>query len=248
MVVLAVTATSHRWKLAATVALTATWIVGSFYYQLAWPLATKALVLAGCGAMLGLLAWRGQRGHAAPDNTGAQASAKAQATALQRWVPWLIALTAASTLAVTNIGIVQKERTIAQGRRAFVELAPVDPRSLMQGDYMRLNFKLPFRGRNQWTADRLMGERLYAIGRLDERGIVQWLRIDSAVQTLTPEEQRFELTPRNGQWTLVTDAWYFREGDGQRWEKARYGEFRVEPDGRALLVGMADAQLRPIQP
>ena len=40
----------------------------------------------------------------------------------------------------------------------------------------------------------------------------------------------------------------FREGDGQRWEQARYGEFRVEPDGRALLVGMADAQLRPIVP
>ena len=46
----------------------------------------------------------------------------------------------------------------------------------------------------------------------------------------------------------MTDAWYFREGDGQRWEQARYGEFRVEPDGRALLVGMADAQLRPIDP
>ncbi|WP_046241178.1 GDYXXLXY domain-containing protein, partial [Delftia tsuruhatensis] len=65
---------------------------------------------------------------------------------------------------------------------------------------------------------------------------------------LAPGEQRFELTPRGGRWTLVTDAWYFREGDGQRWEQARYGEFRVEPDGRALLVGMADAQLRPIVP
>jgi uncharacterized membrane-anchored protein len=44
----------------------------------------------------------------------------------------------------------------------------------------------------------------------------------------------------------VTDAWFFREGDAERWQKARYGEFRVAPDGRALLVGMADADLRPI--
>jgi len=70
----------------------------------------------------------------------------------------------------------------------------------------------------------------------------------TAGEPLAPGEQRFELTPRGGRWTLVTDAWYFREGDGQRWEQARYGEFRVEPDGRALLVGMADAQLRPIVP
>ena len=38
----------------------------------------------------------------------------------------------------------------------------------------------------------------------------------------------------------------FEEGDGKRWEAARYGEFRVAADGQALLVGMADAQLRPI--
>ena len=54
------------------------------------------------------------------------------------------------------------------------------------------------------------------------------------------------MTPKGGRWTLVTDAWFFREGDGERWQKARYGEFRVAPDGRALLVGMADAELKPI--
>ena len=249
MVVLAVTATSHRWKLAATVALTATWIVGSFYYQLAWPLAIKALVLAGCGAMLGLLAWLGLHGKVAPpDSADAQDTAKAQNTALQRWAPWLIALTAACTLAMTNIGIVHKERTLAQGRRVFAELAPVDSRYLTQGNYMPLNFSLPFEGEGKWIADSPLIGRMHAIGRLDERGIVQWLRTGTPWEPLAPEEQRFELMPRTGQWTLVTDVWHFREGDGQRWEKARYGEFRVEPDGRTLLVGLTDAQLRPIQP
>jgi uncharacterized membrane-anchored protein len=45
---------------------------------------------------------------------------------------------------------------------------------------------------------------------------------------------------------LVSDAWFFQEGDGERWEAARYGEFRVMPDGRALLVGLADVQLKAI--
>ena len=39
-----------------------------------------------------------------------------------------------------------------------------------------------------------------------------------------------------------------KEGDGARWSKARYGEFRVLPNGKALLVGMADEALRPILP
>ncbi|WP_047471296.1 GDYXXLXY domain-containing protein, partial [Delftia sp. ZNC0008] len=120
-------------------------------------------------------------------------------------------------------------------------------RSLMQGDYMRLNFRLPSEDRDV-EKENLRSGRLYAIGKLDEQGVVQWLRTGTASEPLAPGEQRFELTPRGGRWTLVTDAWYFREGDGQRWEQARYGEFRVEPDGRALLVGMADAQLRPIVP
>ena len=46
-------------------------------------------------------------------------------------------------LAVANAGIWQKETLIAEGKPIFVELGPVDPRSLMQGDYMRLAFRLP---------------------------------------------------------------------------------------------------------
>lgn len=245
LLALAVTGTSGRWRQAAAAALAAAWIVGSFYYQLAWPLATKALVLAGCGALLGLLAWAGPRAAVLPGS--AETAAASGAAPLLRWAPWLVVLTAACTLAVANIGIAQKERTIAQGRKVFVELAPVDPRSLMQGDYMRLNFRLPSEDRDV-EKENLRSGRLYAIGKLDEQGVVQWLRTGTASEPLAPGEQRFELTPRGGRWTLVTDAWYFREGDGQRWEQARYGEFRVEPDGRALLVGMADAQLRPIVP
>jgi len=57
-----------------------------------------------------------------------------------------------------------------------------------------------------------------------------------------------ELSPGARRWVVVSDAWFFKEGDGARWSKARYGEFRVMPDGRALLVGMADEKLVRITP
>ncbi|MDE6162343.1 MAG: GDYXXLXY domain-containing protein, partial [Bacteroides sp.] len=40
-----------------------------------------------------------------------------------------------------NWSVYQKEQTLRNGQLVLFELAPVDPRSLMQGDYMRLNYK-----------------------------------------------------------------------------------------------------------
>ena len=43
-------------------------------------------------------------------------------------------------LLFVNYGIYQREQLLTDGRIVLLELSPVDPRSLMQGDYMRLNF------------------------------------------------------------------------------------------------------------
>jgi uncharacterized membrane-anchored protein len=45
---------------------------------------------------------------------------------------------------------------------------------------------------------------------------------------------------------LVTDAWFFKEGEAERWSRAKYGEFRVGADGRALLVGMRGRNLEKL--
>jgi uncharacterized membrane-anchored protein len=239
LLALAWTATTHRWRLASAAVLAAAWIVGGFYYQLAWPLAEKAVVLAGAGAVLGVLAWLARR-RAAP------ASAATPAFTAERRGAMLMAAGAVFTLAVANFSIWQKETLIANGQKVFVALAPVDPRSLMQGDFMRLNYSIPSAGNNaaEWNTT---GARPHVIARRDPTtGVATLLRMAPAGAPLTADEMRIELTPISGRWMLVSDAWFFREGDGRRWEAAKYGEFRVAPDGKALLVGMADANLKTI--
>jgi uncharacterized membrane-anchored protein len=54
---------------------------------------------------------------------------------------------------------------------------------------------------------------------------------------------RLPLTHKAGNWVLVTDAFYFKEGEAKRWEEARFGEFRVDTSGRALLVGLRGENL-----
>ena len=238
MLALAVCATSARWRLATAAAVAAAWVVGAFYYQLAWPLAQKAVVLAVAGALLGALAWwPARRAFASPEGAAQDAGTPAP------WARAGLAACALLVLAVANVGIWQKETLIAQGQPVFVELAPRDPRSLMQGDFMALNFRL---GAGAMPLGLMTTPRPHGVARLDARGIATVLRLHRDGEALAADELLIELTPRDGRWTLVSDAWYFREGEAARWAAARYGEFRVARDGQALLVGLRGAALQPL--
>ncbi len=230
---LALCAASARWRLALACAVAAVWIVGAFYYQLHWTLSSKALVLIAAGALLGALAWL------ASDRAPRVSAAEAAPVGGLRPVGLVLGLVA--VLAVANAGIWQKERLIAHGAPVFVELAPVDPRSLMQGDYMRLAYRLPDAVRSGLPSP-LGAERPRLVAERDARGVARLLRLDDG-RPLAASELRIELTPKDGGWTLVSDAWFFAEGQAQRFEAARYAEFRVADDGRALLVGLRDEAL-----
>lgn len=239
LLVLAASATTQRHRLAAAAALAAAWVLGSFYYALQWPLAHKALVLAACGVVLGAMAWIAREQW--------RTSIESARVVSPGRTSWLIIVAGLATLVTVNFGIWQKEKLIAEGRPVFVELAPVDPRSLMQGDYMRLDFRLPTE-LTRAQEDLLGRVRPQVVVRLDARGVAALLRVHRGDTPLAAEEFLIEMTPKGGRWTLVSDAWFFREGEAKRWEQARYGEFRVAADGRALLVGLADGRLKAIRP
>jgi len=118
----------------------------------------------------------------------------------------------------------------------FIELAPVDPRSLMQGDYMRLDFRLPPAVLGE-AGGLLDNKRPIVVGLRDERGVVTVLRLHRG-EPLAAAELRIELTPKGGEWVIVSDAWSFAEGEAARWAPAKYGEFRLDDKGRAMLVGL----------
>ncbi|PWF48739.1 GDYXXLXY domain-containing protein, partial [Massilia glaciei] len=240
LLVLALCVTGKRWRLAAAAAVAAAWIIGGFYYQLQFPLATKAILLTGAGAVLGLLAWLALRtqGHAA-------LHAQATPVATSRRTRVGIAVCLLAVLMVANGAIWQKEDLIANGRPIYVELAPVDPRSLMQGDYMRLNFNLPVEVQAEERFMRRKG-RPHVVAKVDARGVATVSRVDDG-SPLASDEIRIELTSTRQGWTLVTDAWYFKEGEAERWSRAKYGEFRVASNGRALLVGMRGPALEPLR-
>ena len=51
---------------------------------------------------------------------------------------------------------------------------------------------------------------------------------------------------RGGRIRIGTDAFFFQEGHAARYERAKFGELRVDASGESLLIGLRDEQRRPL--
>ena len=89
---------------------------------------------------------------------------------------------------------------------------------------------------------------LHVRAAVDAQGIATVQALVSDRKQAGEGEVILPLKRLKGQWVLVTDAYFFPEGQGTHFERGKYGDFRVLPDGRALLVGLADAEGKPIEP
>ena len=145
-------------------------------------------------------------------------------------------------LALPTYAIVQKERLLATGDVVLLELAPVDPRSLIQGDYMRLRYSLTVlpEANHGWPRDGTI------IVNVDSAHVATFARLDDG-SPIGPGQQRLRYRKRGSRIRVATDAYYFEEGTARKYERAMYGELRVAPDGNSVLVGLRDTLRAPIR-
>jgi len=144
-------------------------------------------------------------------------------------------------LAAVNYSIYGKEQIIRSGEVIYLELAPVDPRSLMQGDYMALRFTMT----NEITSAREAGTLEDSVRTaplsLDDRRVATLGSTNEATLRI-----RFQVLAYGLVW-LGTNAYFFAEGTAERYATARFGEFRLDPaSGEAVLVGLRDADLNSL--
>lgn len=174
-------------------------------------------------------------------------------------------------LVVANLGIRGHERTLSEGRVVLLELAPVDPRSLMQGDYMVLRFAVDEAIRDALHPERRSGNGNsngnaaaalrgmddpcgpngcrdgYVVVVPDRDGVGRFVRIQGAPQSLTDGEVAVQFRERRwSQIVIAGNSWFFPEGQAKRYESARYAELRVAADGTALIAGLRDEKRKPL--
>ncbi len=157
-------------------------------------------------------------------------------------------------LMVVNWSIYKKEMHLKNGKIVYLKIAPVDPRSLMQGDYMALRFELA----NKIYAKLREEDKFNTIPRssngqdglvvvsLDDKKVASLVSL-SKNHPLKKNELLLQYRVRKRVVKFATNAFFFQEGTASKYEKAKYGEFRVNEKGELLLIAMADENVTLIR-
>ncbi len=114
-------------------------------------------------------------------------------------------------LGAANFIILQKQRIVDSARLVLLELRPVDPRSLMQGDYMNLAYADAVVRPPEGT---VVPDDGVAVMTLDSGGAATFARIDDG-SPLGPDEVRLRYAAVSpyGEILYGNTAFFFQEGD-----------------------------------
>lgn len=154
-------------------------------------------------------------------------------------------LSGLAILAGINATVWRYEHAMSSGEVVLLRLAPVDPRSLMQGDYMRLNYEIAreLTSRDARATQNKGSDTL--VIRLDAHQVATLVAAGKP-DRLASDERLLQVHQSERQWQIGPDAYFFEEGTAEQYETARYGEFRLQADGKTLLVGLRDEAYQPI--
>ena len=163
-------------------------------------------------------------------------------------------------LGVMNYTILNYEQHLATGDTVLLELAPVDPRGFMQGDYMALRYALEDEVLEMLSQDNpfnkepdnhsAMYSEGYVVVSKDTHNVGHLVRLESKDKTtpLADNQIRIHYRLRSGQIKFATNAFFFQEGHAEAYEAAEYGLFKVNKDGEPLLTKMVDENFVVIEP
>ncbi len=145
--------------------------------------------------------------------------------------------------AMFNFSIYEKELIKANGEVVFLELAPVDPRSLIQGDYMRLRYAIERSAPAGGVA-----RNGYMVISTDENKIAKFERYANQEPLLSNEKLIHFHKMNYGSPSIVPDSFMFQEGQAELYSKAKYGIFKFDNSGNHILLGLADSNRAEIKP
>ncbi|KOY87920.1 hypothetical protein AD998_18830 [bacterium 336/3] len=149
-------------------------------------------------------------------------------------------------LGAFNYQIFHKEETLKNGDLIFLELAPVDPQSLMQGYYMMLNYRITSAEWDSLNKHESLPKRGYLIVSVDDKKIGQGKRFQQTLKGLKNNEYALKYFKKEFGFNIGAESFLFQEGKGYALNNAHYGGLRVDKQGNSLIVGLYDKDLKLI--
>ena len=258
-----------------------------FYFSLHMPLVQKAYLLLLSGALFLLLyfifakrllvdgeeATLGGESFTSQLATAADGLKTRIAPVSQAGFYGLLALALLLPIAVSQWQVHSYDRILGSGQRVLLRLQPVDPRSLMQGDYMVINYELSGRVYRELqlsisdeTGGSQITEGLKSRLSLEEgvRFLAEVQVVDGVAEQPIAFYDRHEVIDfhsredvvylpfvmkREGSRYIVSpsfsETFFFSEDAAEAFEQARFAELAVG-QGRVMLKGLLDIDRDPI--
>jgi len=159
--------------------------------------------------------------------------------------------------------VIKNEQMLENSTLVLLELAPKDPRSLMQGDYMALNYKITNPWWFDWNIDDRMDslsienelsktknfnnvpEKGFFVLKLDTNNVGEALRMQADRAPLNEDE--IILKYKSFGRFIGAESYFFEEGKSEKYENARYGGLKVDQHGNCILLGLFDENFMKIE-
>ena len=241
--------------------------LGGFYYQLSIPLLYKGALLVSFAVIFAIVTLFLHARYKAPSQSVVENHSVFKAPI------WLVGVFVIALLGAVNYKVQQFEDVLATGKPVVLKIAPVDPRSLMQGDYMVLNYAIL----SEFQQSQVLPEsneslesnepidtvesnettgidepspsekKAYILVHLDKNHVATFCEEQSEIPTdfkhCTPNV--YLPIRYKGGWLpkLPSQDYFFAEGKGEYYAQAEYAEYRFK-DGILLLARLLDKDLK----
>lgn len=159
-----------------------------------------------------------------------------------------------------------KEALLANGETMVLSLRPLDPRSLMQGDYMILSFAVEdeisrMLGTGWKYSARAPELSVKGTARMkrDKNGVFHVECLDGIAGQSQSGDNTEGTVDSAGFWPLTyrirgrgiqicSGSFLFQEGHGTAYDEARFAELRVDADGTCIITHLLDKNMERINP
>ncbi|NEW06308.1 DUF2157 domain-containing protein [Paenibacillus sp. SYP-B3998] len=205
------------------------------YYDLAWKLLHKSLSFAIIGALILALTFWYERRKGQPEmEDSEEASRRVKSNRLLIMVLVLLQIIAMS------LQIGKSEWLLAHGQLIKLQLEPLDPRSMMQGDYVRLRYAISEpEPRKKWSDRSFSNKKITVVlAPKASTDVFEFRRMYTKGEALGPGEIRLNGSLRGmNSVEYGIETYFIPEGTGHDYERnAKYAEVKVSASGDAILV------------
>lgn len=136
---------------------------------------------------------------------------------------------------VFGYSVIKEEKNLKKAT-FYIKTVPADPRSLIQGDYMVLNYDIAESARMEIGNIR----KGYIRIKINDLKIAEFIRIDEEYLPPSNNEISIQFQKNGSNIDIGVNSYLFQEGTGNKFQKAQYAEVIELKNGKLRLKNLLD--------